>query len=166
MPSSRKRRSEVKVKEKPIKQKVYAILDTHRCDRGMLVGILQDIQAEYKYLPREALEEVSRELQIPLTQVYSVATFFKAFSLKPRGRHLIHVCLGTACHVRGGVKILERIERELGISRGETTKDLKYTLETVNCVGACALGPIVVIDGEYSGGMTTDRVKPLLDRYE
>jgi NADH-quinone oxidoreductase subunit E len=95
-----------------------------------------------------------------------VATFFKAFSLEPRGRHLIHVCLGTACHVRGAVRILEQIERELGIKSGETTGDLKYTLETVNCVGACALGPIALIDGEYSGQMKTDKVKPLLENYD
>jgi len=164
MPSSRKRRSEIE--DKQIKQKVKAILDMHQHDQGMLVGILQDIQAQYKYLPRQVLEEVSRGLKVPLTQVYSVATFFKAFSLKPRGRHLINVCLGTACHVRGGVRILEKVERELGVRRGETTKDLKYTLETVNCVGACALGPIVIIDEEFSGGMTTDKVKPLLDSYD
>ena len=102
----------------------------------------------------------------PLSQVYGVATFFKAFSLKPRGRHLINVCLGTACHVRGSVRILEELERGLGIKRGETTQDLKYTLETVNCVGACALGPIVIVDGEYSGQMKTDKVKPLLESYK
>jgi len=95
-----------------------------------------------------------------------VATFFKAFSLKPRGRHLIDVCLGTACHVRGAVRILEKIERELGTSSGETTEDLKYTLERVNCVGACALGPIVIIDGEYSGQMRTDKVNSLLNSYD
>ena len=100
-----------------------------------------------------------------MSQVYSVATFFKAFSLKPRGRHLINVCLGTACHVRGAVRVLEAIERELGIKPGDTTEDLRYTLETVNCVGACALGPIVIIDGEYSGQMKTDKVKPLLENY-
>ena len=156
----------MKVKAKPAKQKVKAILDSHRRDRGMLVGILQDIQAEYNYLPKETLTEVSQGLDIPLTQVYSVASFFKAFSLKPRGRHLINVCLGTACHVRGAVRILDEIERRLGIKAGETTKDLKYTLETVNCVGACALGPIVITDGEYSGQMKTDKVKNLLESYK
>jgi len=156
----------VKVKAKPAKQKVKAILDSHRRDRGMLVGILQDIQAEYNYLPKETLTEVSQGLDIPLTQVYSVASFFKAFSLKPRGRHLINVCLGTACHVRGAVRILDEIERRLGIKAGETTKNLKYTLETVNCVGACALGPIVITDGEYSGQMKTDKVKNLLESYK
>lgn len=156
----------MKAKAKPAKQKVKSVLDRYQRDQGMLVSILQDIQAEYNYLPKETLTQVSEGLDIPLTQVYSVASFFKAFSLKPRGRHLINVCLGTACHVRGAVRILEEIERKLGIKAGETTKNLKYTLETVNCVGACALGPIVIIDGEYSGQMKTDKVKSLLGSYK
>jgi len=148
---------------KQVEETVGAILDKYQRDNGFLVSILQDVQAEYNYLPKDALLEVSRGLDTPLSQVYSVATFFKAFSLKPRGRHSINVCLGTACHVRGAVRIVERIEQELGISRGETTEDLKYTLETVNCVGACALGPIVIVNGEYAGQMKTDKVKPLLE---
>ncbi len=156
----------MKVAESEIQQKVGEVLGRYQHHESFLVSILQDIQAEYRYLPRETLLEVSQDLGIPLSRVYSVATFFKAFSLKPRGRHLIHVCLGTACHVRGAVRVLEEIERELRISRGETTEDLKYTLETVNCVGACALGPIVIIDGEYSGQMKTDRVKALLESYD
>jgi len=155
----------LKAKAKPTKQKVRAILDRYQRDRSLLVSILQDIQAEHNYLPREALEQVSQNIGVPLSQVYSVATFFKAFSLKPRGRHLINVCLGTACHVRGAVRILEEVERKLGIEAGETTKDLKYTLETVNCVGACALGPIVIVDGNYSGQMKSSKVKPLLESY-
>jgi NADH-quinone oxidoreductase subunit E len=147
-------------------QKVKKITGRYGHQESFLVSILQDIQAEYNYLPREALAIVSHNLNIPLSQVYSVATFFKAFSLKPRGRHLVDVCLGTACHVRGAVRVLEAIERELGIKAGETTSDMKYTLETVNCVGACALGPIVVVDGEHVGGMKTDRVKPLVDSYD
>jgi len=151
---------------KDIKKQVNAIADKYKCDSTLLVSILQDIQAEYKYLPQEALEEVSRILEVPLTRVYSVATFFKSFSLVPRGRHLVNVCLGTACHVRGAVRILETIERELGIKTGETTKDLKYSLERVNCVGACALGPVVIVDEEYVGDMKTDTVKPLLESYD
>lgn len=150
---------------KQITAKVNSILKDYQCEQNWLVPILQDIQAEYNYLPREALQQISQGLDVPLSRVYSVATFFKSFSLEPRGRHLINVCLGTACHVRGAVRILEKIERELGISPGKTTADLKYSLETVNCVGACALGPIVIIDGEYSGQMKTDRVKPLLEGY-
>jgi len=155
----------VHIETKQLKQKVKSILHNHQRDKGMLVSILQDVQAEYSYLPEEVLVEVSQALGAPLSQVYSVATFFKAFSLEPRGRYLINVCLGTACHVRGAVKVLEAIERELNIKAGRTTKDLKFTLETVNCVGACALGPIVIVDGEYHGQMKTDRVKALLENY-
>jgi len=150
---------------KQLAEKVKSILDNYQCDKGLLVSILQDTQAEYNYLPKEALIQISQGLDIPLSQVYSVATFFKAFSLKPRGRHLINVCLGTACHVRGAVRVLEAIERELSIKPGDTTEDLKYSLERVNCIGCCALGPVVIIDGEYSGQMKTDKVKPLLEDY-
>jgi len=146
--------------------KIGSILNNYQSDKKLLVSILQDIQAEYNYLPREALTQISQDLGVPLSQVYSVATFFKAFSLKPRGRHIINVCLGTACHVRGATRILETIERELSIKPGDTTEDLKYTLETVNCVGACALGPIVIVDGKYSGQMKADKVKPLLENYD
>ena len=151
---------------KKLADKVESILERHQRDKGMLVAILQDIQAEYNYLPREALEETSKGLCVPLSQVYSVATFFKALSLEPRGRHLINVCLGTACHVRGAVKVLEAMERELAIGSGETTKDLRFTLETVNCVGACALGPVVIVDGEYHGQMKADKVKDVLADYD
>ncbi len=160
------RRRRVSAKSKPSKQSVKLTLDRYDGDPGMLVAVLQDIQAEYNYLPKEALVQVSQGLDVPLTQVYSVASFFKAFSLKPRGRHLINVCLGTACHVRGAVRVLDEIERELGIKSGGTTEDLRYTLETVNCVGACALGPIMIIDGNYSGQMKSNKVKPLLESYD
>ncbi|MFC2066153.1 NAD(P)H-dependent oxidoreductase subunit E [Chloroflexota bacterium] len=153
------------IETKQQREKASKILSGYRHDKGMLVAILQDIQAVFNYLPREALKEVSRGLDVPITQVYSVVTFFKSFNLTPRGRHIINVCLGTACHVRGAVRILEKIERELGIKRGETTKDLVFSLETVNCVGACALGPIVVVDGEYHGEMTTDKVNAVLKNY-
>jgi len=155
----------VRLETKQLKQRVESILDNYQRDKGMLVSILQDVQAEYNYLPEEVLVEVSQTLGAPLSQVYSVATFFKAFSLEPRGRYLINVCLGTACHVRGAVKVIEAIERELDIKTGETTKDLKFTLERVNCVGCCALGPVVVINGEYHGQMKTDKVKALLKNY-
>ena len=150
---------------KELAAQVDSILDRYQHDPGMLVSILQDIQAEYNYLSREALERVSSCLSVPLSQVYSVATFFKALSLKPRGRHLINVCLGTACHVRGALRVLEAMERELDISSGGTTPDLRFTLETVNCVGACALGPVVIVDGEYHGQMKTEKVKDVLAGY-
>jgi len=151
---------------KQLGEKVEAILGKHQHDKGLLVSILQDIQAEYNYLSKEAMIQISQGLGVPLSRVYSVATFFKAFRLKPRGRHLINVCLGTACHVGDAVRILEKIEQELGIKPGETTKDLKYTLETVNCAGGCAVGPTVIIDGEYYGQMKADEVRPLLESYD
>ena len=135
-------------------------------DRGQLVSILQDIQDEYRYLPKDALEKVSQALAIPLSQVYSVVTFFRAFSLEPRGRHLIKVCLGTACHVRGANRIIERMALDLDIDPGQTTDDLAFTLESVNCLGCCALGPVAVVDDSTFGQMTTDKVAPLLERYK
>jgi NADH-quinone oxidoreductase subunit E len=148
-----------------VDKKVTAIIDNYESDKAQLISILQDIQAEFHYLPQEALIQVSDTMKIPLSQVYSVATFFKAFSLKPRGKHLINVCLGTACHVRGASKVLEQIERSLKINPGETTDDFKFTLETVNCMGCCALGPVVNIDGEYFGQMNAAKVDSLLARY-
>jgi len=145
---------------------VEAIVARFDSDRGQLVSVLQDIQGEYRYLPKDALEKVSQILDIPLSQVYSVATFFRAFSLEPRGLHLIKVCLGTACHVRGANRVLERAALALGIDPGETSDDLTFTLETVNCLGCCALGPVVVVDDTTFGQMTTDKVVPMLERYK
>jgi NADH-quinone oxidoreductase subunit E len=153
------------VEVKEVKEKVGQVLQKYQHDKSVLVDILHDIQAETGYLPREVLEETSQALDVPLSRVYSVATFFKAFSLEPRGRHLINVCMGTACHVRGAVKVLERIEQELGIKTGETTSDLKFTLEIVRCVGACALGPMVIIGEDYHGEITPDTVSPVLKKY-
>jgi len=146
-------------------KKVALVIDKYGADKGQLISILQDIQAELYYLPREALVQVSDTMDIPLSRVYSVATFFRAFSLKPRGKHLINVCLGTACHVRGASKVLEQIERSLDISLGETTADARFTLETVNCMGCCALGPVVNVDGEYFGQMNAGKVDSLLAKY-
>ena len=146
--------------------KVEAIIKKYEGDKGQLVSMLQDIQTEYHYLPKEALDEVISLLGVPASQVYSVATFFKAFSLTPRGRHLIKVCLGTACHVRGAAKVVEKMELDLGVKRTQTTPDLKYTLETVNCIGCCALGPMVMIDDKYHGQISSDKVSPLLAKYE
>jgi len=130
------------------------ILDRHGRDPSAVIAILQDIQEEANYLPEGALRYAAENLGIPASKVYSLATFYRAFSLEPRGRHLVHVCVGTACHVRGAVKIVDALEREMGICAGETDEQLEFTLETVNCLGACALGPVVVIDGEYHGQMT------------
>ncbi len=118
-----------------------------------LISILSEIQDRYHYLPYNALVLLSETLDIPLSQIYSVATFYNAYSLKPRGVHLVRVCMGTACHVRGAAHILNRLETKLNIHAGETTRDRSVTLETVNCLGACALGPITVVDGAYTGQM-------------
>lgn len=144
--------------------KVDAILAKYNNNVAQLIGILQDIQAEFNYLPRKPLEHVAKKLSVPEAQVWGMATFFRAFSLKPRGRHLIHVCMGTACHVRGAKRILEECERDLGVKAGETTKDMNFTLETVNCLGACALGPIMVLDGEYHGRITVEGAKKTLEK--
>ncbi|MDV2989205.1 MAG: NAD(P)H-dependent oxidoreductase subunit E [Dehalogenimonas sp.] len=142
---------------------VNKVLAKHNNDASMLVAILQDVQTELNYLPKEALVTISECLDVPLSRVYSVVTFFKAFSLKPRGRHSIHVCMGTACHVRGAEKVLDKLETDLCLCAGETSTDMKFTLETVNCVGACALGPVVVVDNEYVGQVNTDKVKSILE---
>lgn len=156
----------MKLNRKQIKSKLQSITAKYNNDNSMLVSILQDTQTEFGYLPKEALDELAVMLALPLTQIYSVATFFKAFSLVPRGKHLIHVCMGTACHVRGAERVLEVIERDLGIQPGQSDKELNFSLDTVNCVGACALGPIVIVDGVYKGDMKTELVKPLLESYK
>lgn len=145
---------------------VSAAVNKYKGELGQLIPILQDIQAKFYYLPKEALIQVSEATDIPLSRIYSVATFFKAFSLEPRGRHMVSVCLGTACHVRGAPKVLEQIERNLKISRGETTSDFKFTLETVNCMGCYALGPVVRIDGKYFGEINAGKVDSILNKYE
>ena len=142
--------------------KIDSIIQQYGARESAILGILQDIQAEEKYLPKEALEYVSQKMNIPLVQVFRIATFYNALSLKPRGRHKIDVCLGTACHVRGGNKIMDKLERDLGISVGETTKDKKITLESVRCVGCCSLGPVAVVDGEVFGRLTQEKVPKLL----
>jgi NADH-quinone oxidoreductase subunit E len=147
------------------KAQVTQVLKKYRKDKSALIDILHDTQAKIGYLPEDALKAISKGLAVPLSRVYSVTTFFKAFSLTPRGRHIVSVCMGTACHVRGSDKVLEQLEKELGIKNGENTPDLKFTLETVNCVGACALGPMVVIGENYHGEMTPEKVNEVLKNY-
>lgn len=132
-------------------------------DRRDLIQILQDIQGRYGYLSAEAMRQVADHLRIPESTVYSVATFYSQFKFVRQGKHTIKVCLGTACHVRGGPRILETVERELGIRPGQTTPDYEFSLERVACFGSCALGPVVVIDGKVCGRMAPDRVKQALD---
>lgn len=145
---------------------VDSILNKWSNNGSSLISILLDIQSEYSYLPKDALIRVSERLHIPLIQVYSVATFYKSFSLKPRGKHLITVCLGTACHVRGAPEVLNEIENQLNIDVGETTPDNNFTLETVRCLGTCAIGPVVTIDGEYHGQMNSKKIHSILKKYE
>ncbi len=147
-------------------EKVEEIIREYDSSRDSLISILQDVQSEYRYLPESILKLVARKLDLPLIQVYGVATFFKAFSLKPRGKHLLSVCLGTACHVRGAPAVLDEVERKLCIEPGETSEDMQFTLETVNCLGACALGPIMVMDGEYHGQMVPGKVQATINRYK
>ncbi len=145
-------------------QVVEGIVARHHGSLGSMLTILSEIQAKYGYLPQDALRRVAKATGDCLTDIYAVVTFYKAFSLKPRGRHLVSVCLGTACHVRGAPRIAEEVSRQLGIGPGETTPDKEFSLETVNCLGACALGPTVVVDHHYFRHVTTAKVQHILEQ--
>ena len=148
------------------KEKIHAIIRKHKGAKKNLIAILLDIQSKYAYLPPEAIRFVAAELAIPLIDIIDVATFYRAFSLKPRGKHVITVCLGTACHVRGGTKILDEFERRLGLRAGETTADMKFTLETVACLGCCAIGPVVVVGKDYYRHTTVPKVGAIMKKYQ
>ena len=143
-------------------QAVDRILAAHPRERHALIMILQDVQQQFRYLPRRALEHVADALAVPRSHVFQLATFYRAFSLKPRGQHVCTVCTGTACHVRGAIRLVEKLERDLGVKAGETTPDMNVTLETVNCVGACALGPLVILDGTYHGNITSAKLDKVM----
>ncbi len=144
---------------------IETIISKYGNKESSILAILQDIQAKEKYLPREALELVGEKLNIPINKIYRIATFYRAFSLMPRGKHEVCVCMGTACHVRGAQRIVDQIKLELGIRPGETTKDQNFTLETVNCLGVCAAGPVVAINGEYFGKMSPGKVEGTLKKF-
>jgi NADH-quinone oxidoreductase subunit E len=146
-------------------EKVSEIVGKYQADQSSLIAILQDIQEECSYLPRETLLQVSKEMNVPLSRVLSLATFFRAFSLKPKGKHPIHVCLGTACHVRGAQLILEKLERELGIKSGETSEDLHFSLDAVRCLGCCGLAPVVQVGEDVHGKITPAKVAGLIKKY-
>ena len=148
------------------KSEIDTIIKQYRGNESAILAILQDIQSKEKYLPKEALEEVSQKMHIPMTHVFRIATFYNALSIKPRGRHQVNVCLGTACHVRGGNKIIDKLSRDLGIQVGETTKDKRFTLESVRCVGCCSLGPVMVVDGNVFGRLTQEKVPGLLKEFK
>jgi NADH-quinone oxidoreductase subunit E len=150
--------------EYDVEQAIDEILQRYEAKPTALIMILQDIQKHYRYLMRDALELVSRRMELPLAQIYGVATFYKAFSLTPKGRHHVCVCTGTACHVRGARVIIDKLETELGIRPGQTSSDMEYSIETVNCLGACALGPLVTFDEEFHGNMTGPKVDRMLRR--
>lgn len=143
---------------------INAILARHDYGARALIPILLEIQEQHHYLPEDLLRQVAEKTQVPLVQVYQVAAFYSAFSLEPRGEHIVTVCMGTACHVLGSQMVMDRLETQLGIQAGETTADGLATLEGVNCVGACALGPIVIIDSSYSGQMSPQKVDRLVKR--
>jgi NADH-quinone oxidoreductase subunit E len=146
--------------------KVDEIIDKYPAQPSVLIQLLLDIQSECNWIPKEAIQGVSKRLNVPVSQIYRVASFYKAMSLMPRGRHVINVCLGTACHVRGAPRIIDKVEESLRIKTGETTEDMKFTLERVNCLGCCALGPVMVVDKDYHGKMTPAKVKEVLQDYD
>lgn len=145
--------------------KIKSCITKYNFEKKALISILQDIQEEYNYLPQEALNIVSKTLGIPLIDIVGVATFYRAFSLEPRGEHLVTVCMGTACHVRGGPNILEEFERKLNINAGETSDDGQFSLETVACLGCCAIGPVVIVDGNYYAQTSIRKVDAILKKH-
>ena len=148
--------------EAEIKKKLSEILSHHGGDRSDLIPILQEAQESFGYLPRQAMKTIARFLRLPDSTIYAVATFYAQFKFIPTGRSIVRVCRGTACHVRGGVRILREVEKQLGIKPGETTDDLEYSLETIACFGSCALAPVVVVDKTVYGRMTTKKVAEIL----
>ncbi len=143
-------------------EKIDQIIDKYVDEKGYLIQLLLDIQKEFRWIPKEAVMRINQRLKIPVSEIYRVASFYTSLSLKPRGRHLIRLCLGTACYVRGGPKILDSIERCLCITPGETTADGRFSLETVSCLGSCDLGPVIELDGIYHGRLTTTNLGELL----
>jgi NADH-quinone oxidoreductase subunit E len=148
------------------KARIDQIIDKHNAEPSSLIQVMLEIQSEKHWLPKYALEQVSERLQVPLTRIQHIATFYKAFSLVPKGRHEINVCVGTACHVRGASRVLDTLTELTGIKAGETDLELKYSLETVNCVGCCALGPVMEIDGKIFGNVTPTETIDLLKNYK
>lgn len=143
---------------------IDGIIKDYGCKKSALISILQDVQNKYNWLPQDILRYIAQALSVSLTDIFGIVTFYKSFSLEPRGKHIIKVCLGTACHVRGGARILDGLEQTLAIKEGETTKDGQFTLEVVNCFGCCAIGPIMVVDGEPYGEMNVKKANSILTK--
>ena len=148
-----------------VADKVSEIISNYEGRDQDLIAILQDVQDEYNYLPREALQKISAGLSVPFSRVFSIATFYNAFSLEPKGKYPIAVCTGTACHVKGAPRIVDAFEREIGIKLGETSEDMLFSLEEVRCVGCCGLAPVITIDGELFGKVKVSQVKRLVKKY-
>lgn len=142
------------------------IVDKYEGDRSALIQVLLDIQRENRWLPRETLMQVSQRFEVPLSQIYHIATFYKAFSLMPKGRHKVSVCLGTACQVRGAPRLLDKVVEKFKIKPGETSDDMRFSLDTVNCLGCCALGPVMLVDEEYYGKPSTKEIEQIADACE
>jgi len=147
-------------------EKIDQIIDKHNCEASNLLQILLELQSSNNWLPKEVLKRVSERLEVPLTRIRHIATFYKAFSLVPKGRHKVHICVGTACHVRGASRILDTVEEATGIKPGETDMDMKFSVETVNCLGCCALGPVMEINGKTHGKMSPAQTASILKNYE
>ena len=149
-----------------IEAKTSEILEKYASDQSTVISVLQDVQQEFGYLPKEALTTISSGMNVPLSRVLSLATFFNAFSLKPKGKNPINVCMGTACHVRGAQMILEKLERELNIKTGETTEDRNFSLDAVRCVGCCGLAPVIMVGEEFHGKLSQTKVSGVLKKYK
>lgn len=162
--ASGERLSSQQALEEPSPKRLLRILERHAESRDGLIALLEDIQGEYGYLPETALRVVGEKTGRSLVDIYGVATFYRAFTLKPRGKHLVSACLGTACHIRSAPRVLDELQRQLGVKAGDTTPDGEFTLETVNCLGACALGPVVVVDGHYFSKVDTAAVRTILEK--
>jgi len=147
-------------------EKIDQIINKYNYEASSLIQVLLEIQNEYRWLPKKALKRVCEKLNVPQSRTQHIATFYKAFSLVPKGRHEVHICMGTACHVRGATRILDAVQDFTGIKPGETDQDLNYSLETVNCLGCCALGPVMEIDEKTHGKLSTTETTDILKRYE
>ncbi len=147
-----------------ISARLNKIFDSNSREPGSLIAVLQDIQREFHYLPCDALTETAKALDVPLSKVFSISTFYNAFSLTPRGEKIIRICKGTACHIKGADLVLEQVESGLNIKAGETTSDSKFTIETVNCVGACAMAPVMIVDGKYHANVRCDQAMKLVKK--
>ena len=147
-------------------KKLVEMIDGYKGKEGSLIQLLLDLQSEFNWISKDTLQEISERLKIPRSRIYRIASFYEAMSLRPIGKHKVSVCMGTACQVRGSGMILDRTESKLKIKQGETTHDMRFTLKRVNCLGCCAIGPVMVVDEDYHGRVTSDRVERIIKKYD